>query len=166
MRIAAWATLLLGIAATLSLVGPALADVAEVHQLIDEGRTFDAFMELRDLAPTGDAEAQYMLGGMYHWGDAGPADFSKAREWYERAARQGHADAMIGLAVLEMQGKGETGNKQEAFTWLAIAATRTQDSKVLAKIAGLRDKLEAELSQAELNAALAEAMAFQPKPEQ
>jgi TPR repeat protein len=165
MRFVSWAALVLGFVAALSPTMAAADDIADVRRLLDQGRTFDAFMELRDLAPTGEPEAQYMLGGMYHWGDAGPADFTKAREWYGRAARQGHADAMIGLAILDAQGTSEKENKQAAFTWLTIAAALTQDPQTQAKVAALRDKLKSELNEAELSAALAEAMAFTPQPE-
>ena len=48
----------------------------------------------------------------------------------------------------------------------STAATYLKEPDELNKVAGLRDKYKSELSSAELNAALAEAMAFQPVAEQ
>jgi TPR repeat protein len=141
-------------------------DLAEVSRLEYEGQKVDAFLLLKELAPKGDPEAQYKLAGYYHYGYAGPANYQLALEWYERAARQGHTDAMLGVAILNAQDKiSIPQNKARAFTWLSIAATQLKDADAQANVATLRDKLKSEISTAELQAALNEAMSFQPVPE-
>ncbi|WP_374369309.1 tetratricopeptide repeat protein [Dongia sp.] len=170
---AALLTLALVAAAFLLPVQPACAapeDLEEIHRLELQGQKVDAFLKLKELAPTGDPEAQYKLAGYYHYGDAGPANYKLALEWYERAARQGHTDAMLGIAVLLDPANARItsipDDRGRAFTWLTIAATLMTKKSDLAIVEGLRDKLKGELSSAELNAALAEAMAFQPALEQ
>ena len=77
-----------------------------------------AYLKLKEMAPEGDAEAQYKLGGYYQYGWASPANFKLAREWYNRAAAQGHPDAMLGLAIMDTQGQGGPADTKAAFTWL------------------------------------------------
>lgn len=138
----------------------------EVLQKELEGDKVGAYLRLKELAPEGDPEAQYRLGGYYQYGWASPANFKLAREWYGRAAAQGHPEAMLGLAVMDAQGQGTPVDKKASFTWLTIAATYLKEPDEINKVAGLRDKYKSELSSADLNAALAEAMAFQPVKEQ
>ncbi|WP_374314434.1 tetratricopeptide repeat protein [Dongia sp.] len=144
----------------------AQADLEEVLKMELEGDKVGAYLRLKELAPTGDPEAQYKLGGYYQYGWAGPTNFALAREWYGRAAHQGHADAMLGLAVMDTQGQGAPVNNKSAFTWLTIAASIFKEPDIVKTVAGLRNKLKSELSSADLNAALAEAMAFQAVKEQ
>ena len=141
-------------------------DLQEVLKMELEGNKVGAYLKLQEMAPEGDAEAQYKLGGYYQYGWAGPANFKLARQWYSRAAAQGHPDAMLGLAIMDTQGQGAPANTKAAFTWLTIAASIFKEPDIIKTVAGLRDKLKSELSSADLNAALAEAMAFQPAKEQ
>lgn len=141
-------------------------DLQEVLKKELEGDKVGAYLKLKEMAPEGDPEAQYKLGGYYQYGWAGPANFKLAREWYERAARQGHADAMLGLAIMDTQGQGGPADNKSAFKWLTVAASIFKEPAIVNNVAGLRDKLKSELSSADLNAALAEAMAFQPVKEQ
>lgn len=151
---------------------PAIAapeDIEEIHRLELEGQKVDAYLRLQELAPTGDPWAQWKLGGYYQYGYAGPANFKLALEWYERAARQGNVDAMLGAAILLdpafTQAASIPKDRARAFTWLSIAATKLTTSDEIEVVKGLRDKLKREMSTAELNKALNEAMAFAPVPE-
>ena len=47
-----------------------------------------------------DAETGTSWAGSHHYGYKGANDFAKASAWYQRAAKQGNLDAMIGLAAL------------------------------------------------------------------
>jgi TPR repeat protein len=146
------------------LVAPAWAtpeDLVEVHKMEIEGNKVGAFLRLKELAPLGDPLAQWKLAGYYHYGDAGPANFAEARQWYGRAARQGLPDAMLGLAVMDARGQGSPVNIKGAFVWLTIASRLIEDPQEIRNVNGLRDKYKSEMSSADLNAALAEAMAFQ-----
>ena len=144
-------------------------DIAQVHKLMQEDRMFDAFEMLKPMAEKGNAAAQYELGGFYHYGYIGSNNFTKASEWYLRAANQGNLDGMIGLAALygQMAG-GKYGTEidhQSALTWLMIAGPRETDPVALAKINGLRDQLEKGLTQEQLDAVLAAVRAYHPVPE-
>ena len=144
-------------------------DIATVRKLMTTDRMFDAFEMLKPMAEKGNPEAQYELGGFYHYGYVGANDYAKASAWYLRAAHQGNTDAMIGLAALYgtvAAGKYGTDLDQvSAFTWLTIAGDRLQDQQALAKVTGLRDRLKAGLTPEQLSAALAAAQAFRPVPE-
>lgn len=140
-------------------------ELLEVREMELEGNKVGAFLRLKELAPAGDPIAQWKLAGYYHYGDAGPANFALARQWYGRAARQGLPDAMLGLAVMNARGQGAAADIKTAFVWLTIASRLTQNQKEIQTINGLRDKYKSEMSSANLNAALSEAMAFQPVKE-
>ena len=56
--------------------------------------------EVRKAAVQGDARAQYALGEMYYRGNGVEQDMSKALEWFEKAARQGHPEAQSLLGVM------------------------------------------------------------------
>ncbi|WP_374379074.1 tetratricopeptide repeat protein [Dongia sp.] len=137
-------------------------DLQQVMKMELEGDKVGAYLKLKELAPQGDPIAQYKLAGYYQYGWASPANFGLARQWYGRAAKQGSPDAMLGLAIMDAMGQGGPVNKKSAFVWLTIASQQLKDPKEIKNVNGLRDKYKAEMSSADLNAALAEAMAFQP----
>ncbi len=171
---ALWRPLFRFVAIALVLVTPhfmsaaiaASEDLVEVHKKELDGNKVGAFLQLKELAPGGDPVAQWKLAGYYHYGDAGPANFALAREWYGRAARQGMPDAMLGLAVMNARGQGGPIDLKAAFVWLTIASRIIDNPKEVQNVNGLRDKYRSEMSSADLNAALAEATAFQPVKEQ
>jgi len=170
IRRAATAFLLLGAPVFImpAVTGPAWAtpeDLVEVRKMELDGNKVGAFLKLKELAPQGDPIAQWKLAGYYHYGDAGPANFGLAREWYGRAARQGLPDAMLGLAVMNARGQGGPVDIKSAFVWLTVASRIIQDPQEIKNVNGLRDKYKSEMSSADLNAALAEATAFQPVQE-
>lgn len=166
-RILICLTLLAGGAAPLWTAAPAhAATMEDVRKAMAEKRMFDAFQDLLELAPTGDPAAQYELGGFYHWGLVGSTDFTKARMWYERAARQGNTDAMLGLAVLHGAGQGVPQDKAASYRWLVLASTQQQlPPEDAARIASARDDLAKQLTPEQIEAALAEARSFAPQPE-
>jgi TPR repeat protein len=51
-------------------------------------------------AKQGDPEAQYQLGEIYTFGVGVPADIKTGRDWYQRAAKQGHAQAAAAIKLL------------------------------------------------------------------
>lgn len=150
----------------ISVAVAASEELVEVRKKELDGNKVGAFLQLKELAPAGDPVAQWKLGGYYHYGDAGPANFTLAREWYGRAARQGMPDAMLGLAVMNARGQGGPIDLKAAFVWLTIASRIIDNPKEIQNVNGLRDKYRSEMSSADLNAALAEATAFQPVKEQ
>lgn len=145
---------------------PAYAVTMEdVRTALLEKRSFDAFQYLLQLAEAGNAEAQYELGGFYHWGRIAAADFTKARTWYERAAKQGNVDAMLGLAVIYGHGQGVPQDKAISYRWLVLASSQQLAPEEAARIASARDDLATHLTAQQIEAALAEARSFVPTPE-
>jgi localization factor PodJL len=49
-------------------------------------------------------------------------DLAEARQWLEKAARAGNADAEMELADIYARGLGVSEDKIEAYAWNAIAA--------------------------------------------
>lgn len=150
----------------LALAAPAVAATMEdVRQAIAEKRMFDAYQDLQELAEAGDPVAQYELGGFFHWGTVGPANFEKAHMWYERAAKQGNYDAMLGLAVMYGQGQGVAQDKATAYYWLVLASGQHLDPRSAAKVASTRDYLGDQLTPEQIDVVLAKARSFVPRPE-
>ena len=165
-RIAICLALLGGATVPLWTTAPAYAvTMQDVHKAIAEKRTFDAYRDLLELAPTGDPEAQFLLGDMYRWGDVTSANFEKALYWYTRSAKQGNVDAMLGLAGMYGHGQGMKQDKAAAYRWLVLASSQHLDEKSAAIVAGARDDLAKHLTSEQIEAALAEARSFVPKPE-
>ncbi|HEV8388731.1 MAG TPA: tetratricopeptide repeat protein [Dongiaceae bacterium] len=167
VRILICLALLGGAAMPFWMATPAFAVTMEdVRKAVAEKRMFDAFQDLLELANTGDPVAEYELGGFYHWGNVGPADFTKARTWYERAAKQGNVDAMLGLAVIYGAGQGVPQDKAASYRWLVLASSQHNlPPDDAARIASARDDLAKHLTPEQVDAALAEARSFVPKPE-
>ena len=68
------------------------------------------FNETQRLANQGDVESQFYIGRMYSQGEGVRQDYTKAREWYEKAANQGIAQAQFNLGVFYYHGKGVRQN--------------------------------------------------------
>ena len=84
-----------------------------------------ALADLRASAEAGDAEAQFILGGMYVTGVGVSQDAAAAVAWYRRAAEQGHARAQNNLGGMYAEGLGVPPDAVEALMWLTIAAARS-----------------------------------------
>ena len=77
----------------------------------------DQISDLRSKADKGDANAQYLLGGLYDIGLTVPHDYVQARQWWEQAAAQGHAEAQYLLGGLYDIGHGVPQNHEKARQW-------------------------------------------------
>jgi hypothetical protein len=73
-------------------------------------------------AQGGDREAQNYLGEIYEKGMGIAPDYSKAAEWYQRAADQGFAPAQINLGKLYETGLGVPKDMQKALSWYRKAS--------------------------------------------
>lgn len=91
------------------------------------------------MAESGNAESQYKLAEMYEEGLGVEQSFDKAREWYGKAAAQGHAGAREKLAV------GVSKAQWEARQGAKTEAQRAQERAA----AEARAREEAERAQAE-----------------
>ncbi|MCX6238370.1 MAG: tetratricopeptide repeat protein [Bacteroidia bacterium] len=73
-------------------------------------------------AEEGDADAQYNLGVMYYFGDAGEKDFAKAFVCFRKAADAGYAQAQYNLAGMYYFGEGTEKDVFQAFNYYSKAA--------------------------------------------
>ena len=76
------------------------------------------------------AEAEYQLGMMYAEGTGGPKDDAAARAMFERAAAQGHPDALDWAGAFAEQGRGGPEDKAAAKAYYEkAAALGNEDAK-------------------------------------
>lgn len=75
------------------MAAPAWADYYDGLRAFDKGEHGQAAKEWLVAARSGDARAQYRLGGLYEKGLSVPQSFVHAHLWYNRAAARGSADA-------------------------------------------------------------------------
>jgi TPR repeat protein len=86
-----------------------------------------------------------MIGQMYLKGIGGPQDSAQARKWYEKAARQGHAQAQVSLGIMYSQGLGGPEDTTQGLNWIAKSAEQgNKGAKAIMK--KLREKIEAGLT--------------------
>lgn len=74
----------------------------------------------KELANKGCADAQYVLGSCYE----SDKDYTKAAEWYAKAAEQGHTTAQNQLCVFYFFGQGVPQNYEKAFEWASKSANQ------------------------------------------
>ncbi|MEA3016885.1 MAG: uncharacterized protein QOI38_1607 [Sphingomonadales bacterium] len=113
---AATAAAAIAVAAT----GTAFADVRAGIEQWRAGNYEAAIREWRPLAERGDADAQFNMGQAYRLGRGVSADPRTSNMWFERAARQGHAQAEANLALSLFQ----SGERERSIPWLQRAAER------------------------------------------
>jgi hypothetical protein len=81
------------------------------------------FAQLRAMANSGDASAQYSLGEAYDRGKGVPQDDAEALKWYRKAAENGNADAQIKLGEAYLYGSmGVAKDYAEGVDWYRKAA--------------------------------------------
>jgi len=73
-------------------------------------------------AESGDVQAEYELGRLYHLGEFGAQDLPAAYLWYSKAAERGHVRAQVALGSLYADGKGVTQDYFRAAEWYRVAA--------------------------------------------
>ncbi|HSG80937.1 MAG TPA: hypothetical protein VLC48_01700, partial [Gemmatimonadota bacterium] len=61
------------------------------------------------------------LGGIYDYGLGVPRDFGEAKEWYRKAAEQGHEEARLRLRWLGVRRAIVTGPLLEVLAWMLFA---------------------------------------------
>lgn len=83
-------------------------------------------------ALAGDAQALYKLGNYYLKGINGfPKDKKKSSDAYELAAKKGHAEAYVGLALAYTHGYGRPVNPEKAIRCYQRAARRGSRTAVV-----------------------------------
>lgn len=108
------------------LAGPAGAEHSAMgpgKRLYTEGDYEGAFLQFELAAEDGDPQGQWYTGNMYLAGEGiAAADAAEAARFYELAAGQGYAEAMISLAALYRTGRGVEKDMGKAIDWLYRAA--------------------------------------------
>lgn len=84
--------------------------------------THEEIIHYRNLAETGDTNAQNWLGIMYQEGKVVPQNDAEAVKWYRKAAEQGYAHAQRNLGWMYRNGKGVPRDDAEAVKWYRKAA--------------------------------------------
>ena len=77
--------------------------------------------DLRQLANENDAAAQYALGMRYANANGVRQDYRTAREWFQKAAEQGHVRAQAKVAAAYWEGKGAPQDYSKAYFWALLA---------------------------------------------
>lgn len=75
----------------------------------------------KELAKSGDAEAQYNVGVIYSDGLGVPKDDAEAAKWYAPSAEAGNASAQCNLGNLYRNGSGVPKDLDKALMWLRKA---------------------------------------------
>jgi len=86
----------------------------------------------RRAAENGNAEAEFLYGFLYDFGEygfrpkygLGPRDYDNALKWYRRAAEQGEPHAMDELSRMYLTGGGVDRDPVEGYKWLLLAIPR------------------------------------------
>ena len=78
--------------------------------------------DVRRDARSGEADAQFELGCMYHDGYGVRQDYPEAARWYRRAAEQGHPGGQFNLGLMHWLGVGAPHDYAEAVRWFRRAA--------------------------------------------
>ena len=76
------------------------------------------------LADNYDLAALRNLGHLYRLGQGVEKNAEKARRYYEKAAKLGHAPSQTNLAELYLGGDGITQNSKKGMAWLKKAAAQ------------------------------------------
>jgi len=96
-------------------------EVEKAAQEAIEREEYDAAMPLlRGSADSGSAEAQYLLGYLYF--TSADVDLAESKQWLERAAGQGHAEALFYLSDLNDDGTTGPPDSDYRRTLLVRAA--------------------------------------------
>jgi TPR repeat protein len=108
----------------------------------DDGSSSTEFRENLMPAEQGDAKAQVFVAYLYETGQGVDQNYTKAAEWYGRAARQGNPVAQTQLGNMYRLGRGVPQNYVLAYMWLDLASRKgsTQAVKLKGSVAGKMTK--------------------------
>ena len=104
-------------------------------------------------AAQGNAAAQFELGSYYTLEPH--RDYGRAADLLRQSALQGYVPAQTSLAMLHLAGAGVAKDKVEAYAWLGLAAEQGERDAL-----DWQPGLQAELSDAELDRAQAQAQRY------
>lgn len=80
-----------------------------------------SFGDVKKLAMSGNAAAEYSLGMRYATGEGAKQDYHEAREWFLRAADAGQVSAQAKVAAFYWSGRGGAQDCSRAYLWALLA---------------------------------------------
>lgn len=101
-----------------------IAAVAFAYWLYKNSRRNALINDFRQAAEAGDADAQFEMGVLHHYGRGVPQDFFKAVSLYREAGEQGHLGAQSNLGILYASGLGIPRDYGQALHWFTKAANQ------------------------------------------
>jgi ribosomal protein L7/L12 len=112
----------------IDLLGPDLR--RKSLELYNQKRYSEALPYLQAEANDGLADAQDLLGKMYHNGWGVQKDVFKAAKWYRSSADQGYPQGQVDIGTMFLVGAGVAKIYSEALKWFQKAAAQgNQDAK-------------------------------------
>jgi TPR repeat protein len=98
----------------LALSASVMADeLTDANKLLENKAYPQALALYGKLANNGNAEAQFHLGEMYWYGEAGQIDLAIAERWFRQAAAGGSREAAAALALMRQRAE----RKDEIALW-------------------------------------------------
>lgn len=134
--------------------GPAQAQKQEYEAAVKamkEGRHADAAKIAGPWAEKGDADAQFIMAGLYYFGSGVEKNYPRAATEFARAATQGHRGAMEMLAMLYAEGKGVFQSLPHAHMWTTVVAALSEGERRKKQIQNMVN-LETQMSEAQIQA--------------
>ena len=102
---------------------PALGEIENARDLMEENRFVEAMKELKPAAQSGNAEAEELIGIMYAMGLGVERDDMRAFDWYLRASLKGHPGAQSGIGWYYEVGRGMPApDLVRAYMWYVLSA--------------------------------------------
>ncbi len=141
----------------------ARADMEDGMTAYRAGEYAAALTEFHSLAARGDAEAEFMLGAQYFYGQGVTRDLSIAALWFYKSALQGHASAQLAFGSLHIRGDGVSQDLVKAYMWLQLAAESDVEA-LLPQAALLRDEASEYMSAEQLALAGSLVQDWRPTP--
>ncbi len=87
----------------------------------------EALKWYRKAAENGHAQAQYLMGKIYHSGKEVPEDHAQAVMWWRKASEQGHPESQFNLGVMCFQGHGTDKDYVESAKWFRECAMQKKN---------------------------------------
>ena len=105
------------------LITPALGEIENARDLMEENRFVEAMKELKPATQSGNAEAEELIGIMYAMGLGVERDDMRAFDWYLRASLKGHPGAQSGIGWYYEVGRGMPApDLVRAYMWYVLSA--------------------------------------------
>jgi uncharacterized protein len=103
------------------ILSSACTDINDPKVFFDKGQYKKSYRLWKPLAREGDLLAQNYIGIHHYLGLGTERDYQQAKEWFEKSAIQGSADAQYNLAVMYENGEYVKQDFVTAAMWYSMA---------------------------------------------